>query len=561
MSRILIVLTSHGVLGETGRATGFHVPEAARPHRIFVEAGHTVDFASARGGQPPRDGVKPGDFEAARFLAENGEALCNTLRLADLDPADYRAVYLVGGHGTMWDFPVNQALARLLAAVYERGGVVAGVCHGPAGLVGVRLADGTPLVDGKLVSAFTNEEETAVGLIGVVPFALESRLVELGARFTKAAAFAAHAVSDRRLITGQNPASAVRVARLVVQELQEQEAAAPRMSAAQHSALYLLEESVSYVYAATLRAIAQLGVADHLAAGPRTAEELAEATGTDAGYLYRALRLLAGRRVFLEEDGRFSLTPQGDALRSDAPLPVRDAVLMTAGDMHWRSAGGLDATLTDGVPAFEQIYGSAYCDHVKSAEGGEVFQRGMAAFSAAVDQLAVELCDFPETGTVVDVGGGRGGLLAHALTTRPGLRGVLFDEAHVLTGHILGRVGDDSRWELHPGDFFVALPGGGDVYVLKRILHHWSDEDCVAILRNCREAMAPGARVVVIDPIVAPGNGQDPAKTHDLIMAMLMTGRERTEAELVRLFERASLRLEKVTRTGAPVSIVEAVAA
>ncbi|MDF5756964.1 methyltransferase [Spongiactinospora sp. TRM90649] len=564
MPRVLLALTSHGELGDTGRATGFYVPEAAHPYRVFTEAGFDVDFVSVQGGEPPRDGVKPGDEATAAFLAEHGARLAATPTTDQLNADDYQAILFVGGHGTMWDFPDSKELARFAAAIYENGGVVAGVCHGPAGLVNVRLGDGSHLVDGKLVSAFTNEEETAVGLIDKVPFALESKLIERGARFTKAANFSAHAVADRRLVTGQNPASAVRVAELVVEELRLADGSgeAPRMSAAQASAIYLLDESVGYLYAASLRAAAQIGVADHLADGPRTAAELAEATGTDADFLYRMLRLLATRQIVREEDGgRFYLTPQGDALRTDNPVSVRDAILMTSAHTHWRSAGELVTALREGGPVFDRLFGLPYYEHIKGEQSVDgVFHKGMASFSAAVDQLAVGSCDWPQEGVVVDVGGGTGGLLVQALLARPGLRGVLFDERHVLDGNRLGEVGDDSRWETVAGDFFTEVPGGGDVYALKRILHNWSDEECVRILRNCREAMAPGGRVLVIDPVIPPGNTPDASKIHDLIMMMLLTGRERTEAELSRLLEEAGLRLTRVVRTGAPVAVIEAVA-
>ena len=219
MPTVLLALTSHDQLGKTSRKTGFYVPEAARPYRIFTEAGFQVDFVSVRGGEPPRDGIKPDDVEVARFLTEHEDELANTSAPDQLDPANYDAIFFVGGHGTMWDFPESEQLAKFAARIYENGGVVAGVCHGPAALVNVRLSDGSYLVDGKQVSAFTDDEETAVGLIDVVPFALESKLVERGAKFTKAGNFAAHAVADQRLVTGQNPASAVRVAELVVDEL------------------------------------------------------------------------------------------------------------------------------------------------------------------------------------------------------------------------------------------------------------------------------------------------------------------------------------------------------
>jgi putative intracellular protease/amidase len=219
MPKALIALTSHEQLGTTGRKTGFYVPEAAHPYRVFTQAGYEVDFVSVLGGEPPRDGVRPDDTEIAKFLIDQGDRLANTPTPDLIDPADYRVILFAGGHGTMWDFPDCTALHAIASAIYENGGVVAAVCHGPAALVNLTLSDGSYLVDGKRVSAFTNDEEAAVGLSDAVPFALESKLIERGAMFTKAANFAEHAVADRRLVTGQNPASATKVATLALREL------------------------------------------------------------------------------------------------------------------------------------------------------------------------------------------------------------------------------------------------------------------------------------------------------------------------------------------------------
>jgi putative intracellular protease/amidase len=175
-----------------------------------------LSFPAGRGGPPRGAGVDPGHAEAAAFLRDHAGALTDTPVPSQLDPADYDAIFYVGGHGAMWDFPGCQDLATLAAGIYARGGVIAAVCHGPAGLADLQLDDGSYLVDGKRLTAFTNEEETATGLAGVVPFALETRLTERGARFTGKAAFTAHAIADGRLITGQNPASAASTAELTL---------------------------------------------------------------------------------------------------------------------------------------------------------------------------------------------------------------------------------------------------------------------------------------------------------------------------------------------------------
>jgi putative intracellular protease/amidase len=217
--RILTVLTSHAQLGETGRATGFYVSEAAHPWEVFRAAGFEVDLASVAGGEPPQDGYDPEDSVQAEFLQVYGERLRTTPRAADVDPALYDAVFFAGGHGTMWDFPDDKGVAELARAVYENGGVVSAVCHGPSALVNATLSDGSFLVAGKRVSAFTDSEEAAVGLTETVPFLLASTLAERGALHSGGPDFQEYVVRDGRLVTGQNPASAAGVAREVVAAL------------------------------------------------------------------------------------------------------------------------------------------------------------------------------------------------------------------------------------------------------------------------------------------------------------------------------------------------------
>jgi putative intracellular protease/amidase len=218
MTATLIVLTSHATLGDTGRGTGFYVSEAAHPWEVFTKAGHAVTVASVLGGDPPRDGDTAGHED---FLAALGH---DTPAVAGLDPAAFDAVLLAGGHGTMWDFPASTTLPSLLRQVYERGGVIGAVCHGPAGLLGVTLTGGGHLLAGRDVAGFTDEEEQAVGLTEVVPFSLQQRLEELGARHSGAAPWQPHVVRDGRLVTGQNPASATGVALAMLDALDDRAA-------------------------------------------------------------------------------------------------------------------------------------------------------------------------------------------------------------------------------------------------------------------------------------------------------------------------------------------------
>lgn len=219
--KVLFVLTSHGELGATGRKTGFYLPELTHPLAVLREAGYDFDLASPRGGEPPMDGANRDDALNAAFLDDPAmmARVRETLALDQVDVGDYIAVLFVGGHGTMWDFPGNPAVARVAAGIYEAGGVVAAVCHGPSALVDVRLSDGSHLVAGRDVAAFTNEEEEAVGLTHVVPFLLESKLAEQGAIIAKAPKSQPMVAVSGRLVTGQNPASAKGVGEAMVKAL------------------------------------------------------------------------------------------------------------------------------------------------------------------------------------------------------------------------------------------------------------------------------------------------------------------------------------------------------
>ncbi|MDF2697510.1 MAG: ThiJ/PfpI family protein [Labilithrix sp.] len=224
--RILIALTSHDRKGSTGEPTGAYLPEVAHPHAVFVKEGFEVDFVSTRGGDVPLDGIDRKDAVSAAFLddPELAKRLRESLASTSIDSSRYAAIFFAGGHGAMWDFPDATAFTHAAAAIYDSGGIVGAVCHGPAGLVNVRLANGSYLVAGKTVSAFTNEEERAVKLDNVVPFLLESRLVERGARFDAAPNWQEKVVVSERLVTGQNPASASGVAQGMVTLLRARKA-------------------------------------------------------------------------------------------------------------------------------------------------------------------------------------------------------------------------------------------------------------------------------------------------------------------------------------------------
>jgi putative intracellular protease/amidase len=222
---ILIVTTSNAALGSTGKATGVWLEELTVPYYAFLDAGASVTVASIAGGAVPIDPRSTqGDPTASvkRFLADPDakHAVEASPAIGALDISSFDAVFLPGGHGTMWDLPESAELAARIGQAYEAGKIVAAVCHGPAGLVSAKLADGSPIVAGKRVSAFTNEEEEAAGLTDAVPFLLETRLAELGAKIEKGPRFQPFAIRDGLLVTGQNPASSTRVAELVLEAAQ-----------------------------------------------------------------------------------------------------------------------------------------------------------------------------------------------------------------------------------------------------------------------------------------------------------------------------------------------------
>ncbi|MBR2520447.1 MAG: type 1 glutamine amidotransferase domain-containing protein [Selenomonadaceae bacterium] len=223
MKKILCVVTSNNVKGATGIPTGFWLSELTHPLKKFVDAGFDYVLASIKGGKPPIDGDSL-DFNDAVNKSfwddENFQAkLADTLKLDDANAADFDAIFFAGGHGVMWDFADSAAIDKVTREIYERGGIVSAVCHGPAALVNVKLSDGTFLVDGKSLTSFTNEEEAEVQATEIVPFLLETKLTERGATYFAEENWSSHVEIDGRLVTGQNPASAVYVGKAVVKLL------------------------------------------------------------------------------------------------------------------------------------------------------------------------------------------------------------------------------------------------------------------------------------------------------------------------------------------------------
>ncbi len=224
---VLLVLTNHGQLGDTGRKTGFYLSEAAHPDSVFVANGLKVTLGSPEGGKAPVD-PKSFDLEDdanAAFWEKfgNGDkdapAVPTTLAVDEVEPGQFDGIFFAGGHGTMWDFPASGGLRAITSSIWTRGGAVGAVCHGPAALVNLKLPDGSLLVKDRKVAVFTNAEEKAVGLTEVVPFSLQDSFEGMEANVVTAENFTENAIRDGRLVTGQNPASARKAAELFVEAL------------------------------------------------------------------------------------------------------------------------------------------------------------------------------------------------------------------------------------------------------------------------------------------------------------------------------------------------------
>jgi hypothetical protein len=291
-----------------------------------------------------------------------------------------------------------------------------------------------------------------------------------------------------------------------------------------------------------LSLVAELGVADVLAEGPLSLEALARRCQADATSLGRVLRLLAMRGVFQEcADGSFTLSDAAQALRAAVPGSVRDRLRAGWQDLAWTAYGQLPAAVRTGTPAFDLAYGMPVFEYFAAhPDRGRAFDRAMARVSAPEDDAIAGCFDFGACRHVVDVGGGRGGLLRAVLARQPSLEATLFDRGAVIDGIELPGIARQS------GDFFSAVPSGADLYLLKRILHDWNDTDAVRILRNVRQVLDVGGQgVLVIEALVSDGNERDPVKVQDISMLALTPGRERRLAEFVQLFAAAGLRLSR----------------
>ena len=311
---------------------------------------------------------------------------------------------------------------------------------------------------------------------------------------------------------------------------------------------------------------AELGLADLLADGPRSSTELAERAGANLDALHRVLRALAQLGVFaMLDDSRFTLTTLGQHLRTDVPGSLHAIARFWGIESNQRPWLGLAHTARTGETAFDQIFGMTWSEYLAAhPDVAAIFNDGMTGFTAQVTAAVVAGYDFRSLGTIVDVGGGNGTLVAAILRAHPELRGVIFDLPHSRDSALqhLTAAGLAGRCEFIGGDFFESVPAGADAYLLKWVIHDWDDQRSVAILRTCRRAMAPGSKLLLVERLLPPANEQAPdVVLGDVTMLVYTGGRERTEAEYRALLEAADLRLTRTVATTTPYSVLEAVPA
>jgi O-methyltransferase domain len=309
---------------------------------------------------------------------------------------------------------------------------------------------------------------------------------------------------------------------------------------------------------------ARLRIADLVEDGPKSTTELAEATGTNEEALYRLLSTLASLDVFAEiKPGYFAQTPLSSLLRPEIPGSMYDIALIHGEEWQWHPWEKLSYSIQTGQTAFDHMYGEDLWSYfARNSLQSERFQKAMGGFSAQVDRPIAQGYDFSAIHTLVDVGGGYGSLLTTILKANPGMHGILFDLPPIIekarASIEASAVAD--RCKLVAGSVLEGVPTGADAYIMKQIIKDWDDEHSICILANCRKAMKPGGKVLVAEQVLLPGKHMSTSKLLDLQLMVVLSGRERYEAQFRQLFEVAGLRLARIWPTHSPYSILEGVA-
>jgi hypothetical protein len=311
-----------------------------------------------------------------------------------------------------------------------------------------------------------------------------------------------------------------------------------------------------------LYVVTKLGVPEALRDGPRTLEELVTATGAHGPTLSRILKALVAFGYFGEKDGAFRLTRRSRPLLPDAPDSVRAAVLLWGHPINLSTFGALLHSARTGERAFDHVFGAGVFEYLEAnPEANETYNEGMTALAAIGQGIAARSYDYAEIRTLVDVGGGHGSILAAVLAENPQLRGVLFDQPHVVAGAPvqLQQAGVADRCEVVGGSFFESLPHGHDAYLFTTVIHDWDDEHASRILATCRRAIPPDGRLLLVEVVLPAGNSPTAGRLIDLQVLVMHGSRERTEAEFRQLLAGAGFELRRVRSTLTPMSVLEAV--
>jgi hypothetical protein len=337
----------------------------------------------------------------------------------------------------------------------------------------------------------------------------------------------------------------------------------PQPNQAMPPQLAVLQMASGYWVSRSIYVAAKLGIADLLKDSPKSCDELATATGTHAPSLYRLLRALASLGVFAEtQPNLFTLTPLAACLQSDVPGSFRAFVIML-GEEQYQAWGEFMHSVQTGGSSFEHIYGMNLYEYLaQNPESAKIFDESMTTFSAIESAAIAASYDFSSIQTLVDVAGGQGLLIASILKSNPTLKGVLFDQPHVIerAKRFLEAEGLLERCQLAAGSFFEFVPEGGDAYILKNIILDWDDERAIGILKRCHKVMPDNGKLLVAQQVIPPGSPPFIGKFLDLhMLAVLPGGRERTEAEYRALFEKAGFKLTRIVPTQHEMSIIEGI--
>ena len=320
--------------------------------------------------------------------------------------------------------------------------------------------------------------------------------------------------------------------------------------------------ATGYIASTALYLAVKLRIADRLAEGPRDVEDLALGAGVKEDGLYRVLRSLSSLGVFEETAPRtFANNLVSGTMRTGVPGSTHPMALWMADPFHLRVYADAMHSLVTGQPAAEKTTGMPVFEYFRrDTELSDVFNDAMTAFSAFVVPAALEVYDFSGIGLLVDIAGGHGQVLTSILQKYPQMRGVLFDLDHVIAGAIprLQQAGVADRCTTATGDFFKAVPEGGDAYIMKHIIHDWDDDRALTILANIKRAMKPGGRVILLESVLMPPNQPDFGKLIDIEMMLMPGGRERTADEFRALFQRAGFTATRILPTKSPLQVIEA---